>query len=246
MQLRHLQRTWDEYGTKDPLWAIATRPEKKGGKWDVNEFFETGRNEIQIAMKWVESISPSLKRRKALDFGCGAGRLTQALADYFDEVAGVDIAPSMIDLANGYNRHGDKCRYYLNAAEHLRLFADNTFDFIYSSYVLQHISPQYAKGYIKEFLRVLAPEGLLVFQLLGGPTSLFRKVVFALISDRMVQHLRKLRYGTFRPIEVHGIKREEVVKFLAENGAEILDVRDQTSPGKTWQSLRYSVTKSRE
>ena len=40
-----------------------------------------------------------LGKGKALDFGCGVGRLSQALADYFDRVVGADVSPTMIGLA---------------------------------------------------------------------------------------------------------------------------------------------------
>jgi tRNA/tmRNA/rRNA uracil-C5-methylase (TrmA/RlmC/RlmD family) len=95
MDLKELERTWNNYGLKDPLWAVLTWREKQGGRWDVGEFFENGRIEIESAMKRVRSLAPSLKRRKALDFGCGVGRLTQALACHFDEYSG----PRILDQA---------------------------------------------------------------------------------------------------------------------------------------------------
>jgi SAM-dependent methyltransferase len=51
------------------------------------------------------------------------------------------------------------------------LFHDDFFDFIYTNIVLQHMRPEYSKAYLKEFLRVLSPGGLLVFQL---PTEMRR------------------------------------------------------------------------
>jgi SAM-dependent methyltransferase len=79
----------------------------------------------------------------------------------------VDIAPSMIDLANRYNRYGGRCQYHLNAAPDLGLFPNDSFDFVFSQIVLQHMEPQYAHRYIGEFIRVLAPGGVAMFQLPG-------------------------------------------------------------------------------
>ena len=98
-ELRQLQKNWDEFGKKDPLWAIITWPEKKGNKWEREEFFSTGRDEIDSVMAYLKSLHLEIARRRALDFGCGVGRLTQALARHFDSVVGVDIAPSMLRLA---------------------------------------------------------------------------------------------------------------------------------------------------
>src|SRR5262249_48837046 len=109
---------------------------------------------------------------RALDFGCGVGRLTQALARHFETVVGVDIAPSMLRGARKYNKFGDRCQYVLNERDDLRLFESNSFDFIYSNRVLQHMRPEYGKSYLREFIRVLSPEGLLVFYM---PSEVLRQ-----------------------------------------------------------------------
>ena len=100
MNLRESQRNWDALGKADPLWTVLTWPEKKGNQWDTDEFFKTGADEIEAVMRSLESLGLDPPRGKALDFGCGVGRLTQALAGRFDEAHGVDIAESMIDMAN--------------------------------------------------------------------------------------------------------------------------------------------------
>jgi SAM-dependent methyltransferase len=176
MDLKELEKHWDTLGRTDPLWAILTDPSKRGEKWDLDEFFLTGQREISDVLNYISSLGLPLRRGKALDFGCGVGRVTQALCTHFQECAGVDIAPSMIQLAEKYNRHGGKCRYYLNSSQNLELFPDGTFDLIYSGLVLQHMEPTYSKGYIKEFLRVLAPGGCAVFQFPSGPRMPFEPV----------------------------------------------------------------------
>jgi len=107
----------------------------------------------------------SVKKGTALDFGCGVGRLTQALCQYFERCIGVDIAGSMIKLAWKYNRFGDRCHYLVNDVGDLRMFEDGHFDFIYSNIVLQHIPSEYSTHYIREFVRLLSPGGMAVFQM---------------------------------------------------------------------------------
>lgn len=164
MNLIETQRNWDELGKTDPLWAILTSPDRKGGKWDLAEFFATGRREVAEAMDRAQTLGLPARRETALDFGCGVGRLTQALCERFAHCRGVDIAPSMIELARGYNTHGDRCEYLLNAHDDLRIFSDDFFDLVYSSIALQHIEPRYSTCYIREFARILRPGGLMVFQ----------------------------------------------------------------------------------
>lgn len=160
-----LRRNWHEYGRRDPLWAIMSVRGKINRKWEEAEFFRTGETEVARVMRYVESLRVPLARGRALDFGCGVGRLTQALCLYFDECCGVDIAPSMIELAAKYNRHASRCRYFLNTADDLRLFDDESFDFVYSSLVLQHMPREFAEKYVREFIRVLTRGGLAIFQL---------------------------------------------------------------------------------
>ncbi|MDQ2724615.1 MAG: class I SAM-dependent methyltransferase, partial [Actinomycetota bacterium] len=90
--------------------------------------------------------------------------LTQALCEHFDRCDGVDIAPSMIERAQGWNRHGSRCSYHLNTSADLADFPDGAFDVVFCYLVLQHMEPELAKGYVAEFMRLLAPGGVAVFQ----------------------------------------------------------------------------------
>jgi len=168
MDLQELQENWHEFGRRDPLWAILTYPEKRGGKWDREEFFASGRDEILDVLRQAQDLGFAVRRQSALDFGCGVGRLTQALCEWFERCCGVDIAPSMIELAREYNRRGPQCEYFLNPRDDLRIFPDDSFDLVYSNRVLQHMRPQYSKSYIREFVRVVRPGGLVVFQIPDG------------------------------------------------------------------------------
>lgn len=161
--LEKLRRDWTHFGAQDPLWAALTADGKRDN-WTVDEFFQSGRLEIEKVLERADAYGLDVTRRRALDFGCGAGRLTQALALHFEEVDGVDISSSMIEWARKFNKYPDRCRYVLNQAEDLKCFADGSFSFIYTVLVLQHMPPELSLGYIGEFVRLLEPSGLLVFQ----------------------------------------------------------------------------------
>lgn len=165
MDLNQLKRHWEAFGSDDPLWAVLTEPDRRGGRWDLDEFLATGERDVMAVLEQLAAGSVTVQRGRALDFGCGVGRLTQALADRFDRCDGVDIAASMIEQAARINRHGDRVRYHVNDAADLRLFADGTFDLLLSLLVLQHMAPRYANRYLAEFIRVLRPGGVAVFQL---------------------------------------------------------------------------------
>ena len=175
MDLDSLKRQWDQFGREDPLWAILTDDAKRHGGWDTAEFFETGRFEVRWVLERIErSLSAAGGRVEfgdALDFGCGVGRLTQALCERFERCDGVDIAPSMIRLAEKFNRFKEKCNYRVSSTDDLSMFADSSLDFIYTAHVLQHMEPRYARRYISEFHRILRPGGVMVFEMTTDPAG---------------------------------------------------------------------------
>ena len=159
VSIRTLARTWDTFGKRDALWAVLT-----DRKLTLEEFFQSGEDEIQAALDHARELGITVHLDRALDFGCGVGRLTQAMARRFKECDGVDIASSMIDAAKRHNQFPHTCRYHLNTAGDLSLFTGRPFSFVYTTLVLQHMQPAHAKAYLREFIRLLAPGGLLVFQ----------------------------------------------------------------------------------
>lgn len=147
------------------MWAVLSDPAKKGGKWDVREFMANGEREIALLNHQLDQLGLACGRGTALDFGCGVGRLAQALARRFDHVIGVDISPSMIATANQLNRYPGIASYICNQQPDLRVLPSHSCDFIYSNIVLQHIEPELSVRYLEEFFRLLKPGGVLVFQL---------------------------------------------------------------------------------
>ena len=243
MNLRSLRRHWDAYGRQDPFWAILSLPGKAQGRWDVQEFFRTGRDEIASVLSYLSSLGVTVGTKRALDFGCGVGRLTQALASHFDEVVGIDIAPSMIELARLHDRTG-RCRFVLNETDRLPWLTSGSFDFVYSNIVLQHVEPRFTRRYLAEFLRLLRPEGILVFQLPAGLVPVARRGYKALLPEPLLAACRRLRRCLVFPrMEVHALARHEVFALLTSVGGEVVDVCEDSSVGPQWRSYRYCVRK---
>ena len=48
---------------------------------------------------------------RALEFGCGFGRITQALGQWLDEAVGVDIARSTVECARALDKSRGRCRF---------------------------------------------------------------------------------------------------------------------------------------
>jgi SAM-dependent methyltransferase len=165
VRVGQLKRHWNRLGRRDPLWAALTDSSKRGGRWNVEDFFRQGSEEVAAVLSRAEQLGILVSRRNALDFGCGAGRITQALADRFERCDGVDISTVMLRAARLHNRHPERCLYHLNTTADLRRFSTAAFTFAYSTLVLQHMAPSLSARYLGELLRVLVPGGLLVFQM---------------------------------------------------------------------------------
>lgn len=172
VRVRELQAVWEKLGNDDPLWAVLSDPRRKGGRWDLEEFMATGHEHVDYVrglLEWHELGDLAFGER-VLDFGCGVGRLSQALAPHVPHVTGVDIASSMIDKARELNAFGDKVSY-----EHydggLLPFEDGGFDSAISLIVVQHMPPAVQLSTMLELNRVVRPGGLLVFQAPRAPQS---------------------------------------------------------------------------
>ena len=246
---------WNTLGHRDALESILTRPNDET-RWDVDEFFETGRADVARLVGDVERLAPSLQKRRALDFGCGIGRLAQAVAAHFDVVIGVDVADSMIARAREHNSTPERCQFEVNRNPHLRRFAGGTFDLVYSRLVLQHIPPRLMQRYIEELVRVLAPGGLLVFQLPTGSDDPRRAFCNApVLGGRLkrglprwlVHSYRQVKYHVYRIVvphmEMFGIAREAVTELVEGCGGQILEIRPDRGHGTSAPGFEYWVAK---
>lgn len=212
---------------------------------DVNKFLEEGRIHIERILSEANGLGIEIHFGSALDFGCGLGRQAQALCRHFKHVTGVDVWAAVVAEANKLNKFVDKCDYLVNKSSDLSRFQDGTFDMIHSYVVLQHIHPSFSMKYISEFARVLHPGGLLVFQLPSRRRDStfarrFRLILNPHLPTTVLKTIMKTRYGSVKRTryEMYEIKRERVVRLLAELDLKVIAVTpDNHLLG--WESFWY-------
>jgi SAM-dependent methyltransferase len=232
MRLWQLRRHWDGLAQRDPFWAVLTDSGKKGGQWGLGEFLATGVAEVGADMERIRLLAPGLRAGRALDFGCGTGRLTQALAAHFESVTGLDISERMIELARKLCAE-PRIRFVHSARPDLRLFGDGSFDLVYSRITLQHVAPRYTALYLAEFVRVLAPGGVLLVQVpdrvpKGDPPDRLRfSLWLPTMWMRIVRNVRYHHPGWFPgtpKMQMYAVPRREVADRISRAGAPILAV----------------------
>jgi SAM-dependent methyltransferase len=240
------QRDWDELASVDPLWAILSDPHKRGRRWNTDEFFATGRADIERAFAIAAHLGRPRRRHAALDFGCGVGRISRALADGFDQVLGVDISPEMIRQARELNREFRNVHFLVNRTSDLHELESGSFDLVYSRIVLQHFrQPDDVLDFVGEFLRLVRPDGLVVFQL-PGPIPLRHRVQLRRRLWALLRHVglsaERLHDWNLSPIRVIGLPEERVLGYVAEQGGTVQLARPDDASTDFAAGFEYYVT----
>lgn len=237
MDIQDFQAQWKELGKHDPMWVVLTDPTKLGGRWKAEDFFPTGVAEINGIWAQLSALNVRVQSGAALDFGCGLGRLTQALCPKFDRCVGVDISESMLAGAQSFNQFQDKCQYVLNSDPDLRQFGDESFDFVLSLIALQHTPTRFQKRYVSDFLRILKPGGIAFFQVTDCP------VLRRMVSDRIVECYRRWKHGDKPFIGMYALSEPIVRRIAAQHRAQVISVRPPEPNGEYWRAWTWCLRK---
>jgi SAM-dependent methyltransferase len=151
---RDTDADWRELGATQPYWGVLTHPDYRTENLtpaNLEAFYASGGEYISDIVRRLKAATGKPAGGQALDFGCGAGRLTEAMTAYAHPVTGFDISPGMLAEAR---KRGGKAAY-------VDTMPDGPFDWINSFIVLQHIPPDRGLALIDDLLARLAPGGLI-------------------------------------------------------------------------------------
>lgn len=230
---------WTAIGATDPYWGVLADPARKHGGWRADEFYATGEREIEAVFARLAALGFAEVPAVALDFGCGVGRLTRALARRCGEVVGVDVSEPMLAKATA-EVPASNVRFVLNQTAGLSFLPDRSVDFIYSNIVLQHLGRREQRRYITEFCRVLAAGGVMIFQVPSHPRLTELRGVGLLVLPTFALNLRqRIVHGPDHIMEMHWLRRTGVERLLAGCGIELLACDDDQSAGPALVSYRY-------
>ena len=166
-----MRADWDARARAEGPYFIATSRDQ----WTDESFFASGEATVrEYILNDMVNICGGRDPRgmRVLEIGCGAGRVTRALAGVFGEVHGVDISPEMIRLAREKLGGIPEIQFHVNNGADLSVLPDVPFHFAFSFIVFQHIPDKaIVESYVRDVHRVLAPGTLFKFQLEGGRVS---------------------------------------------------------------------------
>jgi SAM-dependent methyltransferase len=241
------RRDWEDLASFDPLGAILREPGRDSA-WDVDDFLATGKRDAERALGDAAAHGLPRQRRRALDFGCGVGRVTRALAERFDDVLGLDISPTMIERARELEGAG-RVRYRVGTQDDLDLLPVADFDFVVSLLVLQHLpSPDDVEQVVGALTRRVASGGALVLQ-----------VPSVLPPRRRIQSRRRA-YVTLRgiglpasvllgrlgldPIRTTALLEERLTSAVEDAGGTVVSSRSDDATGPHVPCRLYVVTRA--
>lgn len=157
-------RDWERFGRIDPYFAVLTHEEYHRDRLDAESlarFFESSRTYLDDVLETIrEGMDPAFRPVRALDFGCGVGRVTLPLAAIASSVVGVDISQSMLsEAAENSRREGrSNITWVLGDDELSRV--PGRFDFVHSVIVFQHIPPRRGEVLFRRLIDLLDPGGI--------------------------------------------------------------------------------------
>jgi SAM-dependent methyltransferase len=148
---RDTDADWRELGATEPYWGVITHPDYKTANLTpeaIETFYASGVDYIAGMVETLTRTTGARPGGRALDFGCGTGRLAEALCAHADHVVGYDISPGMLEKARA--RGG---------ATYVDSLPPGPFDWINSFIVFQHIEPDRGLALMEDLLSRLAVGG---------------------------------------------------------------------------------------
>lgn len=237
-QFHREKNAWQKLGEQDPLWAVLSYPGKDGGQWDENEFFETGKKDVETYHRLLKEHASIPERISSmLDFGCGVGRLSRAWSDHCVRVTGVDVSPSMVERARTYLSGIDNVEIKLNQEPNLGQFGDDSFQCVTSHICLQHIPPANASAYIAEFGRIVEEGGAVAFQMPINEVGLsrwarWRKAIIEALPFGLGRIYRRLKGGPETRFNMFCLSDGQITATAASSGLSLVHREKDSSAGE--------------
>jgi SAM-dependent methyltransferase len=165
--IRDTNLDWQMIGAKEPFFGVLSDERfrlENLSEQAIEDFYQTGSEQVELLFTKMQNLGP-FTPKSVLDFGCGVGRLSIPLTHKIGLVVGVDISPGMI--AEAQIRAPDGLTFANQIPE-------QSFDWVVSIIVFQHIPPSRGLALLHELLSRLSPHGGATIQIMFAHTEVHR------------------------------------------------------------------------
>jgi 2-polyprenyl-3-methyl-5-hydroxy-6-metoxy-1,4-benzoquinol methylase len=223
---------WERYGAVDPYFGVLSLPAFRDAGLDEKQrerFFDTGRQHVaELAAKLAADTGSSLGGRRALDYGCGVGRVTLPLAEHCEWVYGVDVSPSMLREADRNARSMGVSNVEWVRAERLAELSGR-YDLVQSVLVFQHIPVREGERIFATLLRGLSPGGVgaihVTLRAADRLTGLFHWTMKTVPLAHNIFNVARGRAWSYPHMQMNSYSLERLGRLLADAGITQWHVR---------------------
>ena len=178
---RHTDIEWEKFGKTDPYFGVVSHDKYRRDRLtdeSREEFFESGSVYInQVLAKIRCHIEPDFTIKRALDFGCGVGRLVIPLSRIAQKVTGVDVSASMLDEAKRNCEARSIGNVTLVKSDDSLSLVKGKYDFIHSYIVFQHIPVARGQRIFERLIALLESGGVCVVHFTYANADAIRKTL---------------------------------------------------------------------
>jgi SAM-dependent methyltransferase len=218
---------WAKWGDMDPYFGVLSDPRYRRQALEVNlgSFFNSGEQHVEDLLQKADQVFMPVDRERALDFGCGVGRLTIPLAKRFREVVGVDISSSMlVEARRNAIEAGQSNIRFVKSDDNISE-AKGKYQFVNSYIVFQHIPVARGMTIMSNLLEKVAENGLISIHVCigqrGGLLSKFTDFLKKKISIvNIIINMCNRRPANEPIMQMNSYSIFAVVKMITDAGFE--------------------------
>jgi SAM-dependent methyltransferase len=225
--LAHVQQSWQQLGQEEPHWSVLTAEAYKQANLAQNraQFYASGQGDVARFLNLLrrnQCFPDGPADKTILEYGCGVGRITHALAGHFKQVYAYDISAPHLALAQEFTSGlGLTNIRYVQVQRPQDVLELPKVDAVYTLIVLQHNPPPIICWILRGLLEALKPGGVAFFQL---PTY-WRGYSFDAREYLRTAHTR------VGQVEMHAVPQRRVFQIVAQAGCHVLEVLDDPCTG---------------
>ncbi len=220
--LARIRAAWTHLGTVTPHFSVLTEsqflPENIGGS--LEQFWASGQVDATRVQEICQRFGlHGLAAKSCIEFGCGVGRVTMALAGLFSTVRAYDISATHLAYAV------ERARVLSVRNISFHLCADNLLedlgscDLYYSTIVFQHNPPVVVSRLIRNALRSLNSHGLAIFQVPTYDLGYRFRTSEWLSTEHALD------------MQMHCFPQARIYEIVAQESCQLLEVREDEWAG---------------